>query len=328
MKQDAVTAFIRGHRRFLVTVHANLDGDALGAELAFARLLKKLGKSAVCVNDDKTPPYGYEFLPGLRSIRYYRQGQKLPACDCLVVLDCSDLKRTGQAAAFAAESVPILNIDHHVSNSGFGAVNWVEPGASCTCELVYALYKRLGVQIDRQSALLLYTGILTDTGSFRFSTTQPLTHRIAAELLESGISASDVYKKIYSSVPYEDMQLLGRILPTMQREAGGKIIWFQLPKTLFEGRGALSFDLSESILNFARSVKGVEVVVLFKENQAAGREVRVNFRSQGKIDVNKFAALFGGGGHRAAAGATIKGKSLDLARGMVVARLKKAVNGR
>lgn len=326
MRQDKVTAFIRSHRNFLITVHANVDGDALGAELAFARLLKKLGKSAVCVNDDAVP-YGYEFLPGVRSLRRFHQGLRCGKCDCAVVLDCSDLKRAGQSGIVAA-GLPALNIDHHVSNAGFGAVNWVDPRASCTCELVYALYKLLGVPIDRQSALLLYAGILTDTGSFRFSNTMPLTHRIAAELLATGIDASDVYKKIYSSVPYDDMKLLGRILPTMQREAGGKIIWFQLPRSLFEGRGKLSFDLSESILSFARSVKGVEVAVLFKENQSAGREVRVNFRSQGKIDVNKFAALFGGGGHRTAAGATIKGKSLDTARETVVSRLKAVVNGR
>ena len=143
-----------------------------------------------------------------------------------------------------------------------------------------------------------------------------------AELLSRGVNASEVYKHIYSSVPYEDLMLLARILSTMQKAADGKIVWCQLPRSLMKGRGALSFDLSESILNYARSVKGVEVAVLFKENLTVRNEVRVNFRSQGHIDVNAIAGFFGGGGHRTAAGATVK-KPLARVRGQVLACIRK-----
>jgi bifunctional oligoribonuclease and PAP phosphatase NrnA len=326
MSLTAVSGFIRARRSFLITIHSNIDGDALGAELAFARLLKKLGKSAVCVNDDAIP-YGHEFLPGSGSIRRYREGMKLKPFDCLAVLDCSDLRRAGQTSRFGSLGAAVLNIDHHISNSCFGAVNWVEPHACCTCELIYKLYKHLRVPIDRQSAVQLYAGIVTDTGSFRYSNTQAATHVIAADLLAAGVKASEVYKKIYGSVPYDDMKLLSTILPTMQKDAGGRIVWFELPKAVLRGRGALSFDLSENLLNFARAVKGVEVAMLFKENQERDREVRVNFRSQGKTDVNTLAGLFGGGGHRTAAGMTIRGKTLEQVRKMVLAKVKEAVNG-
>ncbi|MGE5308433.1 MAG: DHH family phosphoesterase [Deltaproteobacteria bacterium] len=317
MSLEKVVKIIRERRSFLVTVHTNLDGDALGSELAFARLLKKLGKTALCVNDDHIP-YGYDFLPGVGSIRQYRQGMKLPRFDCAAVLDCSDMSRTGQVNTLDLSGVPVINIDHHVSNAGFGTVNWVDPGACCSCELVFRLFKRMRVRIDRQAALALYTGILTDTGSFRYSNTRPCTHQMASELLATGIDASAVYKKIYSSVPYDDMKLLSRILPTMQKDPRGKVIWFELPKELLEGRGAVSFDLSESILNFARSVKGVEVVVLFKENMTPHSGVRVNFRSQGKADVNRIAGIFGGGGHRTAAGATFHDKTIDQVKRRVL----------
>jgi bifunctional oligoribonuclease and PAP phosphatase NrnA len=321
MSLNSVVAAIKKHHRFLIVVHANIDGDALGAELALVRLLKKLGKSAVCVNDDALP-YGYEFLPGVGAIWRYRKGMKAGTFDCLVVMDSSDLNRTGRVSALFSSALPVINIDHHISNSRFGSTNWVEPDACCTCELIYRLYKRFRVPLDRNAALLLYVGILTDTGSFKYSNTKPLTHRIAADLLASGVDAADVYKKIYSSVPYEDMELLSRILPTMRKSAGGKIVWFQLPRKLFQGRKEISFDLSESILNFARSVKGVDVVMLFKENQTTGHDVRVNFRSQGNVDVNMLAGMFGGGGHRTAAGATIGGKTLDQARTMVLRKAR------
>ncbi len=318
MRLEAIACFIRSHKSFLISVHTNLDGDALGSELAFARLLKKIGKRAMCVNDDDLP-YGYDFLPGVRTLRRYRDGMKPGDFDCMAVLDCSDLRRTGKVASLAGTR-DILNIDHHISNSKFGDANLVVPKACCTCELIYALFRHMGIPIDRNSALLLYAGILTDTGSFRYSNTQPSTHRMAAELLATGVRASEVYKKLYASVPYEDVRLLSRILPTMRTDAGGKIVWFQLPRSLFHGRNVVSFDLSESILNFARSVKGVEVALLFKENP--GHEVRVNFRSQGVTDVNRLAAMFGGGGHRTAAGATIRGTSLERARRMVLKKVR------
>jgi phosphoesterase RecJ-like protein len=311
MSMKKAVGFLKKHKKFLITAHANIDGDALGAELALYRMLKKTGKEALVVNEDELP-YGYDFLPQLKVIKKFSKGLKGMEFDCLVVLDCSDLKRLGQLAALNRQDKPILNIDHHISNAGFGQVNWVEPQAACTCEMLYRLFKKMKLDLDAQTALCLYAGILTDTGSFRYSNTTGLTHRIVARLLSYGIDVAAVYKQVYGNIPFADLRLLTAILPTMKREAAGKLAWFEIRKAVFKKQKKIAFDLSESLLNFGRTVKDVEAVVLFKENIGFKNEVRVNFRSQGMLDVNRIAGFFGGGGHKTASGVTIKGTLVQV----------------
>jgi bifunctional oligoribonuclease and PAP phosphatase NrnA len=326
MNIKTVIAFIREHKRFLISSHTNMEGDALGSELSFAFLLKKLGKTPVIVNEDDVP-YGYDFLPGTGMITKYNRKVTNIRFDCFVTLDCSDLRRTGEVYRMNTEHKPVLNIDHHVSNAYFGDVNWVDPQACCACELVWRLYKKLRVPIGRDEATVLYAGVLTDTGSFRYSNTTSMTHEIAADLVAQGVDVPAVHRNIYGNIPYGDLKLLAQILPTMQRSSDGKVVWFEIHKELLKKQKKIYFDLSESILNFARSLKGVEVVVLFKENLAAVGEVRVNFRSQGAVDVNAIAQKFGGGGHKTASGTTVRGSLPDIKR-KVLASVKKAFNAR
>jgi phosphoesterase RecJ-like protein len=189
--------------------------------------------------------------------------------------------------------------------------------------MVYKLYKKLRVPLDKASAICLYTGIFTDTGSFRYSNTTAFTHHAAAELLKFGINVPEIYKKVYEDIPFEDMKMLAKILTGMKADAAGRAIWFQLKHNLLR-RKKLTFDLSEDILSFGRAVKGAEVVVLFKENLGVKDEIRVNFRSQGKVDVNKIASFFGGGGHRTAAGATIRG-NIDQIRKKVLTKIRESL---
>jgi phosphoesterase RecJ-like protein len=322
MSLKNAAAFVKKQNNFLITAHTNPEGDALGSEIAFYLLLKKLGKSAVMVNEDGIP-YGYTFLPEVGVIKKFGRWAMRVKFDCMAVLDCSDMERTGEVAQLNKAGKPVLNIDHHISNRKFADVNWVEPHASSASEMVYKLYKELGVAIDKPAAICLYVGISTDTGSFRYSNTTSLTHKIAAELLKCGLDVPSIYKNIYENVPYQDMKLLADILPGMHRGAGGKIVWFEIHKDLLKNR-ELCFDLSEHLLSYGRAVKDTQVVVLFKENLGPKDEVRVNFRSQGKVDVNKIASCFGGGGHKAASGATVHGK-LDDIRKKVLARIKKAL---
>lgn len=322
MSLKSAAEFVKKQNNFLITAHTNPEGDALGSEIAFYMLLKKLGKSAVMVNEDGIP-YGYTFLPEVNSIKQFGRTAMRVKFDCMAVLDCSDMQRTGEVAQLNIAGKPVLNIDHHISNRRFADVNWVEPRASSASEMVYKLYKELGVAIDKPAAMCLYVGISTDTGSFRYSNTTSLTHKIAAELLKSGLDVPVIYKNIYENVPYQDMKLLADILPGMRRDAGGKIVWFTIHKDLLRNRN-LCFDLSEHLLSYGRAIKGVQVVVLFKENLGSKGEVRLNFRSQGKVDVNKIALCFGGGGHRAASGATVHG-DLDDIRKKVLARIRKAL---
>ena len=303
---------IRKSKSFLISAHTNPEGDALGSELAFYWLVKKLGKEAVIVNEDNVPPE-CEFMPGINNIRKYKNERQKFNFDCFVTLDSSDLKRTGEVYRLNYCNKPVLNIDHHISNSKFADVNWVDPDASSCSEMIYRIYKKMKVEIDKDAALALYAGILTDTGSFRYSNTSAFTHRAVAELLEFGINVPEVYKYAYENIPFDDMKILTRVLPAIKKDAKGKVIWFELPHNLLRNK-KLSFDLAEHLLTFGRAIRGVEAVVLFKENLGTKNEVRVNLRSQGKVDVNKVASYFGGGGHKAAAGATVYGKIASVRR--------------
>jgi len=295
---------IRDNNTFLITMHINMEGDAVGSALAFRRLVEKLGKRAVVINDDPVPQV-YSFLPGTSGILI---SQRRPSgkFDCFTALDCSDLKRCGKAAEATSAARNILNIDHHISNVNFGSVNWVDPVSSSASEMVYRLYKKMNVPFDNESALLLYAGMMTDTGSFRYTNTSPETHRAAAELMPYGINPADVYRRIYEASSYADMQALTRILGKMRKDVSGKLIWFEVGKDVMPRR-KMEMDLTEQILSYARSIKEAEVVVLFRENFSGKGEVRVNFRSRGKIDVNIIAGMFGGGGHATASGCTVSG---------------------
>lgn len=323
MSLERVIACIKRNKRFLITSHTNLEGDALGSELAFYRLLKKLGKTATIINEDSLP-YGYDFLPHKFNIKKFKENlKKQIRFDCLVVLDCSDLSRTGQVYKINTRAKPILNIDHHISNERFGDINWVEPDTSGCCEMIYKLYKKLNLSLDRKTALFLYAGILTDTGSFRYSNTTSFTHKVVAELLKYNLNVVEIYKNIYENIPFKDVKLLVRILPNIRLVEKGRIAWFQIKRNMLRNK-KLSFDLTEALLGFARSIKDIEVAVLFKENLGVKDEIRVNLRSQGRIDVNKIAAYFGGGGHRTASAATVKGK-IEQVRRKVLAKIQETL---
>ncbi|MBN1913938.1 MAG: bifunctional oligoribonuclease/PAP phosphatase NrnA [Candidatus Omnitrophica bacterium] len=315
---NKVISCIRENKRFLLTTHINPEGDALGSEIAFYRLLKKLGKEAVMLNADAVPS-NYSFLPDTEKIINKRCPGGLKF-DCMALLDCSDMSRCGWVAEYSRAAKAVLNIDHHISNEVFADFNWVEPYASSASEMIYKLYKRLRLPFDKKSALLLYVGIATDTGYFRYVNTTRTAHRAAAEFSGYGLDTPAIYKSIYENIPFEDMRLLIQVLPELRLIEGGRIAWIQLKQGILKGK-KLSFDLTEEILSFARAIKGVEVVVLFKENMGGIDQVRVNFRSQGKVDVNKIALFFGGGGHKSASGATIKGR-IDDVRKKVLAKIK------
>lgn len=327
MGLEKLVKAIKKYNKFLLTTHTNMEGDALGSALGMYRLLKKLGKSAFIICDDELP-YGYDFMPDIEQIR--KLHYPLPKAergkvkfDAMVILDCSDLSRCGQVWRLNSLKKPVLNIDHHISNTRFADINWVEPYVSSCSEMIYALYKKMGVAFDQDAAMLLYVGILTDTGGFRYPNTTPLAHRAAAELVAYGLDVAQIHKQIYGQIPFEDIKLLIKILPQVMRVHSGKTIWFEIRRDVLKNK-KISFDLSENILSFARSIKGVEVAVLFKENLSVKNEIRINLRSQGKVDVNRIAQAFGGGGHKTASGATVRGK-LESVRKKVLAKIKESL---
>jgi phosphoesterase RecJ-like protein len=180
----------------------------------------------------------------------------------------------------------------------------------------------MGVPIDRDTALLLYVGIMTDTGSFRYSNTTAVTHRIVSRLLKYKFEIPKIYKYIYENIPFNDMLLLSRILPKIKQKFQGKLVWCQIEKTILRNQERTTFDLSEHVLSFERAIADAEVAVLFKENLKTAGEIRVNFRSHGTVDVNDIARTFGGGGHRTASGCTIKA-TLEEAKKKVFKRIER-----
>lgn len=322
MSLKKALAFIKRNNNFLITTHTNMEGDALGSVLAFYRLIKILGKQGMMINEDIIP-YGYGFLPGADSVKKLKRELWKVKFDCLVTLDCSELKRCGQVYKLNMDRRPILNIDHHISNTRFADVNWVDPQAASCTQMIYQLYKKLRIPLDKEIATLLYVGILTDTGSFHYTNTTSLTHKIVSELVSRKLDVAWIYKNIYENIPFTDLQLLSRILPSLKCSNSGRVAWFQIRRSMLKHQ-KICFDLSEQILNFGRAIKGVEVVALFKENLKDKNEIRVNLRSQGEVDVNKIAAYFGGGGHKTASGITIRGNIEQVTR-KVLGKIKEGL---
>ena len=316
---------VRKNNSFIITSHTNVEPDALGSELAFYSLLKKLKKRAVVVNAEKVP-LEYSYMRGVEKIKVLSPALKKAKFDCFAIVDCSGLSRCGKAGVMSSRAGSILNIDHHISNDYFADVNWVEPRASSASEMVYSLFKYMRVPLDKPTARLLYLGILTDTGSFRYSNTTGDTHRIAAELLKYGLDASAIYREAYSNIPFRQMRALGEALTGIKIDRCGKLAWLSL-KNNFNGRKEESFDLSEQLLSLMRAIRGVEVAVLFRKDFSGKGFVRVNLRSQGKLDVNKIAGEFSGGGHRTASGCTIAG-ALEKAEKKVLSKIKENIKCR
>ncbi len=300
----------------LISVHKNPDGDALGSQLALMLALKKMGKSVTAHNLDPVPEI-YRFLPHAGSIQ---TGSKVEGkYDGCIVLD-ADPPRAGLFGASVPAGV-LINIDHHITNSSVWPHTWLDPSASATGEMVYRLICELGVPIDRDIALCLYTAIFTDTGSFRYSNTSPESMKIAARLLEAGADPWLVTENVYESFAFRRLKLLGHILAAMERSEDGRIAWVVVTDDLYRATGTTAED-TDNFINFVRSAKGVEVAVLFR--QTGDREYKISMRSKGRIDLSGLAQSLGGGGHKNAAGSTLQG-TLEEVRHRVIGEVTRTV---
>jgi phosphoesterase RecJ-like protein len=321
MTPERMLTRIRQSHRFLVTSHANPDGDAIGSVLGLARVLRSIGKSARIWLRDPVPAL-YSRLAGATAIHV---GEEPPsgfpdAFDVAIVLECPSLDRTGLDGALGA--LPVVNIDHHLGNAHYGEVNWVEPGAAAVAMLVAELAHGLGARLDADTADCLYLALVTDTGGFRFSNATPPAFEAAARLVADGARVETVSRWLYESQPESAVRLLGELLATLERHGdGGRIATVHLERAMFARAGAGLGD-SEGLIDVPRSIDGVEAVVLFRE--LGPDEWKVSLRSRGAVDVEAVARARGGGGHRNAAGCRFAG-SLAAARAALVAELAGAL---
>ncbi len=299
---NEVVAAVREGTDFVLATHISPEGDALGSQIALAMALDAMGKGAYVYNRDGVPDF-YEFLPGFEKIR-----TELPAetsGSTLLLLDCNKPER---AAVDGRPFKSSVVIDHHVTESDFGNIRWIEPAAPATGLMVFELLKALGSEITSAMAVNLYAAIAVDTGTFRYNNTTPEVLRAAAELAEAGASPGEVAEGIYESWSTPRFKLLCRTLGTLKIQNGTAVT--VATQEMFRQTGTSVAD-TEEFSNFSRMIRDVKVSAFLRELPEGGW--KVSLRSKGKHDVAHVAERFGGGGHRNAAGCTIDG-DLDSAK--------------
>ncbi len=299
---------VNSHQRFILTSHIRPDCDALGSELGMAGVLQALGKETLILNGQVTPR-NLEFIDPAKQIKAVAvdvQPGDLAKYDALIVLDTSAWAQLGpMGEVVRSTSAKKLIVDHHLSGDDLGAELFKDTTAEATGRLVVEAAQHLGVRLTPEIATPLFAAIATDTGWFRFGSTKSITMRAAADLIDAGASPAALYAALYEHDTLARINLIGRTLARAVSDLDGRLVYTSILQTDFRETGALASD-TEDIINMTLGVGGTEVAIIFVELQVGG--VKISFRSRGRtIDCSKLSEQFGGGGHRAAAGATIDG---------------------
>ena len=312
LKIRQVISAIRNYEKFMVFTHVHPDGDALGAIVGMQLILRRLGKTADAYTQDPySPEYG--FLPSVREIR---NGISEPAeYEAAILVDCGDMERVGEKFLETVRGAPfIINIDHHVANKPFGNVSWVETGASSTCEMLYDLCMGLSLPPDKPLATALYTGILTDTGSFRYTNTNARVFEIISTLVGFGAEPARIASSVYDSATPEKLRLLAMVLGTLELHASSRIVTAQLSRSMVS-EASSNYMESEGFINHLRSIQSAEMAVFFRET--GDGLIHISMRSRGDVNVARLAQRHGGGGHKQAAACRIAG-DLGSVRSMFI----------
>jgi phosphoesterase RecJ-like protein len=311
-----IAATLKGCKSVLISVHKSPDGDALGSQLGLMLALEKMGKTVTAHNLDPVPEI-YRFLPQNNRIKIGKP--VLGRYDAYIVVD-ADPPRTGLFDTIYPADI-LINIDHHITNPRDWPLTWLDTAASATGEMIFNLVLELGVQMDREIALCLYTAIFTDTGSFRYSNTSPGCMRIAAMLIEAGADPWLVTENVYESYSFPRLKLLGAVIDNMERNHDGRTAWTVVTDDLYRRTGTTAED-TDNFVNFVRSAKGVEVAVLFRQTGTA--QYKISMRSKGRVDLSGLAQSFGGGGHKNAAGSVLDG-TIEEVKKRVLGEVEKII---
>ena len=300
---------ILGKQRFLITSHARPDGDSIGSQLAMAFALDALGKQVRIVNSDPAPDH-YQDFPGMDRIEIASSVER-PDVDAVIVMECSDLTRTGVAGL---EHEFVLNIDHHAGNRMYGAINWHDESAAACGEMVFDLIRALGVPLSLEIATHVYLAILTDTGSFHHSHITPRTFDICRQCVEAGVTPAVMARRVFDSNSFGKLKLIGALLDDMELVDDGRLAVLYMDDQMLAATGSTNND-TEGLINLPLTAREIQAVVFFKVTRTG--DVRVSMRSKYDVDVRQVASEFGGGGHKNAAGFTITGKLADVRAGIV-----------
>jgi bifunctional oligoribonuclease and PAP phosphatase NrnA len=306
---------IHERQRFVLSSHSRPDGDSIGSQLAMAYALRDLGKNVELVNLDAAPPQLMGF-PGVPDIRIAPTVNG--SFDASIIMECSDLARTGVTGLDCAF---VINIDHHPGNTAYGQINWFDASAAACAEMVFELIRALGVRLSVEIATHIYLAILTDTGSFHYSSISPRTFDICRQLLEAGVDPVRVSRQVYDSNSMGRLKLLASVLGGMAFDASNRIAVLYLDHAMARAAGG-TYDDTEGLINQPLTVKEVQAVVFFK--QVDGDTFRVSMRSKGDVDIGAVAKEFGGGGHKNAAGCSVTGP-IDALKSTFIEKIASAL---
>lgn len=307
------------HSTYLITSHVRPDPDAIGSEIALALYLEKLGKRCQIVNENPLPAT-CEFLPAVSRIAIFPAGMDFPY-EAFICLDAPEVERTGLVGS-GARDVPILILDHHPYENKMADFAWIDPTCSSTGELLYTFMVYRRELIDADIATALYAAILTDTGRFTFTNTSGRTLAAAADLVSLGARPAWIAEQYYENVPEGYLYIMGLVATRMKRAGGGKVAYTTLTGRDFD-RAGVGPEVAQELAGMPRSIKGVEVGILFRE---IGEKVKVSLRSKGRFDVKRAAEHFGGGGHREASGFLLE-LPMDEAEILVIKFMEEQLKG-
>lgn len=310
-----VVELIESKKRFAITSHIRPDGDSLGSSLGLYWLLRALDKEVEVIMRDPVP-HAYQQLPGATDVHVVPLVD--PSYQAVFVIECSDISRPG---LIDLEKQTVVNIDHHSTTALFGTINWIDSTASAVGEMIYNLCKATGVRVTKEIAECVYTALITDTGSFHYSNTTERTFKVASELVRTGVKPAKTAEAVFASYPWSRIELMGAVLSTARRDPTGRVACMR--QSLEMQRQAQASDQdADGFVNYPLTVEEVEAVAMLKECEPG--IYRTSLRSKGDVNVAKVAEKFGGGGHRNAAGCTLKG-SWEAAESEIVSLLQEAV---
>ena len=323
MRFSKIADFISSNNKFILTAHETPDGDAIGSECALYAALKQLGKEVIILNADGMAKK-YNFMDFDRAVQELNSPDMLPQNIqdwVLIILDTNDIHNIGQVAELVLPYVKeYFIIDHHENGIDILTGNLVESDASSTCEILFDLFMEMCIKLTLPISLAIYTGIVYDTGSFIYPKTTAKTFFIAQKLVESGVSPNDVYAKIYESNSISSLMLQSKVMSTLELFFDNHVSVLTMCKEMIIECGAI-YEESDTIINIPLKSEDIKVSVFFKENEEG--ILRCSMRSKGNINVSEIAQLYGGGGHKTAAGfkskyplEEIKSKVLDMFKGI------------
>ena len=307
-----IEQIISENEKIFISTHINPDGDSLGSAFAMYHYLKKLGKDCRIINHSEVPLV-YSFLNEKEIFNEISDENIafIKNADLGIILDIGDFYRLGEVAnIIESTTVETINIDHHpLTENDFFTHNFINLDASSVGEILYSYFSSLGSDIiDKEMMLGIYSAVLTDTGSFRFSNTNQLSHEIAVDAIKMGINISEVYQNIYENSSVSRIKLLGNVIQKLNFDCNGELLWFSLNNDMVKEVDGTNQDF-DGFTDFFRGIQGVEIALMLYDLKG---KVRLSFRSKGKYKVNNVAKKMGGGGHPFAAAALVDGEFSDV----------------